>query len=53
VKLLEDEKIAGWFQPGDRWKTIGAKGITVDGSGGLALLYVQKPHEWVLRRTSM
>jgi hypothetical protein len=52
ASLLEDQTLAGWFEPGDRWKTVGAKGITVDGSGGLALFHVDRPDERVLQRTS-
>jgi hypothetical protein len=52
ARLLDDDTLAEWFQPGDRWKSVGAKGITVDGSGGLAVFYVDRPDERVLQRTS-
>jgi hypothetical protein len=52
ARLLDDATLAAWFQPGDRWKSVGASGITVDGSGGLVLFHVDRPDERVLQRTS-
>jgi hypothetical protein len=52
ARLLGPNELASWFQPGDRWRDVGAKAITVDGTGGLALFHVDRPDERILARTS-
>jgi hypothetical protein len=51
ARLMDESTLAGWFQPGDRWKTLGARAITADGTN-LAIFYVERPDDRIKQRTS-